>query len=182
MARPKKYSAKALREAVAQYFDSISRVVPVMEKKDSGERDDKGHVIWQDVPVINSLGEEATVTEYIVPPSVGGLCAHLGIHRSTWNDWCDRGKHPEYNDITTRASEKMQLWLEEQLLTRSGKDVKGIVFNLQNNYGYSEKKQVELGERAGRAVAAAAVMPMDEREKLLAEIAREFGSGGQNEE
>lgn len=179
MARPKKYSQKALREAVGRYFDSISRIVPVTERIDSGRKDDKGHVIWDTVTVLNSLGEEAKRTEFLIPPSVGGLCAYLGIHRSTWAQWCDQ---KEYSAITTEASEKMQLWLEEQLLTRSGKDVRGIVFNLQNNYGYSEKKHLELGERAGRAVAAAAVMPMEEREKLLAEIAREFGGGGESSE
>ena len=182
MARPKKFSQKALREAVGRYFDSISRTVPVTEKIDSGSRDDKGHVIWKTVPVENALGEEAQRVEFLIPPSVGGLCAYLGIHRSTWAVWCDQEMHPEYKDITTAASERMQLWLEEQLLTRSGKDVKGIVFNLQNNYGYAEKKQLELGERAGRAVAAAAVMPMEERERLLAEIAREFGDGGESGE
>ena len=60
----------------------------------------------------------------------------------------------------------MRAWNQMQLLTREGKDLKGIIFNLENNYGYSEKRQVELGERASRAVSAAG-MTMEERQELL---------------
>ena len=55
--------------------------------------------------------------------------------------------------------------------------MKGIIFDLQNNHGYSEKRQVELGERASKAVSANA-MSMSEKKELLEEIAREFGGGG----
>ena len=33
----------------------------------------------------------------------------------------------------------MHAYLEQEMLTRPGKDLKGILFNLENNYGYSEK-------------------------------------------
>ena len=142
MGRPKKYTEKTLTREVRRYFDSISREVTVTEKTDSGRKDSKGHVIWEDRPVTNKLGENITVTVYAVPPTVGGLCTFLGIHRSTWFDYCDPGIHPELAAITAEARGIMQAWLEEQLLTR--KDVKGIVFDLQNNYGYSEKRSVEF--------------------------------------
>ena len=177
MGRPKKYGVKSLAKAVERYFLSITRDVPVLEKRDSGKKDDKGHVIYEHVPVVNKLGEQAVITEYIVPPTVGGLCAVLGIHRSTWAEYCDPELHPEFSDTTTRARGRLREWREEQLLTR--KDVKGIIFDLQNNYGYSEKRQVELGERASRAVVSAATMPMGEKMQLLEEIAREFGEAGE---
>lgn len=175
MGRKQKYSRKTLEQAVERYFLSITRTVPVTEKVDTGKRDGKGHVIYESQPVRNNLGEEATVTEYIVPPTIEGLCAALGIHRSTWAEYCDPELHPEFTDTTTRARGRMRAWNEEQLLIR--KDVKGIIFNLQNNYGYAERRQVELGERAGR-VMAAATMPMGERKELLEQIAREFAEGG----
>ena len=55
-----------------------------------------------------------------------------------------------------------------------------MLCNLENNYGYTEKRQVELGERASRAVSAAG-MTMEERQELLQEIAREFASDGSGE-
>ena len=134
MSRPRKYTPNTLKKAVNGYFDSISRLVPLTEKRNTGRKDSDGHVIYEEVPVLNRLGVQATVLEYLVPPTVGGLCEHLGIHRSTWADYCDAQLHPEFSDTTTHARGRMRAWLEEQLLTR--KDVKGIVFDLQNNYGY----------------------------------------------
>lgn len=179
MARPKKYTKKSLDEAVNRYFASITRTVTVTERVETGKKDSKGHMIYERRPVINSLGEETKVLEYIVPPTVGGLCAYLGIHRSTWADYCDPKLHSEFSDTTTRARGYLRAWLEEQLLTR--KDVKGIIFDLQNNHGYSEKRQVELGERASKAVSAGS-MSLSEKKQILEEIAREFGGGGENDE
>lgn len=139
MARPKKYTERTLSKAVERYFDSITREITVTEKQETDQRDDKGHVIYKTVPVENKLGEPVKVTEYIVPPTVGGLCAFLGIHRSTWAEWCDKTKHPEFSDTTTRAVGRMRAWNEQELLTRSGKDIKGVIFNLENNYGYRER-------------------------------------------
>ncbi len=94
------------------------------------------------------------VREFVVPPTVGGLCRHLGIHRSTWADYCDPEKHPELQEVTAYARETMEAFLEDALLTRSGKELKGVIFSLQNNYGYTERKEVELGPRARKAVTA----------------------------
>lgn len=175
MGRPKKYTRKTLEEAVDRYFASITRIVTATELIETGGRDDKGHKIFERHPIINSLGEEAEIEEYIVPPTVGGLCRFLEIHRSTWAEYCDPEMHPEFSDTTTRARGRLRAYLEQQLLTR--KDVKGVIFDLQNNHGYSEKRQVELGERAGKAISAAA-MSMDEKKNVLEQIAREFGGGG----
>ena len=140
----KKYTARGLKKAVDNYFASITRTVAMTEPKDSGTRDKMGHVIYIQEPVINSLGKQVMITEYLVPPSVGGLCRHLGIHRATWANYCDHEKHPEHIDTTTQAQGYMRAWNEEQLLTRSGKDIKGIIFNLENNYGYRERQSVEV--------------------------------------
>jgi len=175
MGRPKKYSEKTLAKAVNRYFASITRIVPVTEMVETGERDSKGHKIYERRAVVNSLGEEAKTMEYIVPPTVGGLCEFLGIHRSTWAEYCDRDLHPEFSDTTTRARGRLRAYLEQQLLTR--KDVKGIIFDLQNNHGYAEKRQLELGDQAARAITAGSI-PMSEKKLLLEEIAREFASGG----
>ena len=128
-------------------------------------------MIYEEVPVLNRLGVQATVLEYLVPPTVGGLCELVGIHRSTWAVYCDAQLHPVFSDTTTHARGRMRAWLEEQLLTR--KDVKGIVFDLQNNYGYHDQKEIELGGRAAKAVTAAS-MPLEERQSVLEELMREF--------
>ena len=172
MGRPKKYTKKGLREAVERYFDSISRIVPLTEKRPTDRRDSSGHVIYEVVPVVNKLGQQAKVEEFVVPPTVGGLCEFLGIHRSTWNEWCDEDVYPEFSDTITRARGRMRAWCESQLLIR--KDVKGIIFNLQNNYDYRERREIELGPGAAKAVSAGSVTTA-ERLAILEEIAGEFG-------
>ena len=136
MARPKTYTQKTLAAAVNRYFKSITRIVTATELIETDERDDKGNKIYKRVPIKNSLGEEAKIEEDIVPPTVGALCQHLGIHRSTWAEYCDSEEHPEFSDTTTYARGRIRAYLEQQLLTR--KDVKGIIFDLKNNHGYSE--------------------------------------------
>lgn len=164
MPRPKKYTEAKLRKQVGRYFDSISRTITVTERKDTGDRDDKGHVIWAEVEIINNLGEPLQKREYIIPPTVSGLCEYLGIHRSTWNDYCNEDLHPEFSDTTTRARGAMRAYLEQELLTR--KDVKGVIFDLQNNYGYTDKREVEIGSETKKLMAIQS-MSQERREELL---------------
>lgn len=133
MGAPKKYSKKALKAAVQAYFDSITREVTLTEPKDNGKRDSYGHVIYDHEPVKNKLGEEAKITEYLVPPTLGGLCIHLGIVSSTWSRWCDESNYPEYKDIVADVKERLLTWRQEQVLTR--KDVKGLIWDMETNYG-----------------------------------------------
>lgn len=170
MPQQKKYTARTLGKACERYFASITRRVKVTELIDSGRRDDKGHVIMTAVPVVNSLGEELYTTEYLLPPSMAGLFEYLRIDKSTWSRYmqCEDCK-----DIGAWVYERMKQWNEHELLTRSGKDLKGIIFNLQNNYGYSEKREVELGGRATKTVTAASI-PLEDRQEMLRELMQEF--------
>ena len=139
MGRKRVYTKKRLKEEVERYFASITRKVKVTEKIDTGRRDKSGHVIYEQKPVTNQHGQQLEVVEYLVPPTVGGLCEFLGIHRDTWHEYCQL---EEFSDTTTRAQGRLRAWREEQLLTR--KDVKGIIFDLENNYGYKEQKDVHI--------------------------------------
>ncbi len=140
--RPRTYkSAAKLDRAVENYFDSITYTEPVTKLVETGEKDKFGHDIFKAEPVINKLGQEITRTVYAVPPTVGGLCAYLGISEDTWERYAEL---EEYCGTITRARGRMKLWNENELLTRDGRDVKGIIFNLENNYGYSEKQSLAV--------------------------------------
>lgn len=142
MGNQKKYTPKELERAVTRYFRSITRERVLTEKVPTGRKDNKGHMIYEDQPIINDLGKEVRILEYVVPPSVGDLCIFLKIHRSTWDNYCDPDKNPEFFDTTTHARGLMHAYLERESLTREGKDLKGVLFNLENNYGYREKVDV----------------------------------------
>lgn len=169
--RPKKYDAKKLRRAIQGYLDSITREVPATEMIDTGKRDEKGHVIPVAVPIYNRLGQQVIVTQYVVPPEISELCRYLGIHRSTWAQWA---ADEELAPVTEEVREKLLAWNLHELITREGKNVRGIEANLRLNYGLSERKEIELGERAAKSLTAAA-LPLSERDAVLREIALEFG-------
>lgn len=144
--RPKKYkTAAALWKAVEGYFTSISRTETAAEWVDTGEKDAWGHPVKELQEMKTDKGEPITYRRYVLPPTVSGLCQALGIHRSTWWEYCDGDKYPEFQDVVTMAQERICGWNEEQLVTR--KDVRGIIFALQNNYGWKQKQEVELGEK-----------------------------------
>lgn len=139
--RPKKYTKKGLREAIERYFRSISRTIPA--------RDDTGGIIR------NDDGEEIKVVRFVVPPSVTGMCLYLGIDRSTWQNYADAALHPELAGICQGARTRIEAYLEQELLTRE-KGVQGIIFNLQNNYGWKQKQEVELGKDTRESMKHAA--------------------------
>lgn len=140
MSRYKKYrSDKALREAVEGYFDSISRVRTVMEAYNTGEKDAWGHFIQEWRPVTNAKGEPMQDREYVIPPTAGGLCAYLKISRDTWAKYCDKRLNPQFTETTEWAREQLLFWREKELMIRPGKDVKGLLFDLQVNYGIGSK-------------------------------------------
>ena len=134
---PKKYTPKGLEKAVNKYFRSISRTVTATEPKPTGKLDKYGHMIYEDVTVLNDLGKPVEYTEFIVPPTVADLCLFLKIDKSTWNNYSN---DPEYFDTTTRARGRMHAYLERESLIRPGKNLKGVIFNLENNYSGDKNK------------------------------------------
>ena len=176
--RNRKYkTAAALRRAVWDYFDSISKIEPVMERYPTGNLDAWGHDEYKWRQATNQAGEVVSRRVFHVPPTAAGIREHLGISKSTWAEYGDRKLHPELCEVVEEAREVLQKWREEQLLTRAGKDVRGIIFDLQANYGMSERKTVDLGDQAAKAVrtaAGAAALPLEDREALLREIAKDF--------
>ena len=144
--RPKKYTKKGLREAIERYFRSISRTIPA--------RDDTGGIIR------NDDDEEIKVVQFVVPPSVTGMCLYLGIDRSTWQNYADAALHPELAGICQGARTRIEAYLEQELLTRE-KGVQGIIFNLQNNYGWKQKQEIGLDDKTRQTVAASSMSAYD---------------------
>lgn len=169
---PKYDTAKKLARAIEDYFASISRTVTVTELVPTGEYTQKGMPVMAPQKVTNDNGDEIRRVEFCSPPSITDLCLHLGITRETWRTYCDPDIHPEFSDTTTRTRARIEAYLERELLTRE-KSVQGIIFNLQNNYGWKEKKEVELGSGAVRAVASVG-MTTEEKMALLREMAGEI--------
>lgn len=171
MGRPRKYNGKKLQKAVERYFQRITTEQTVTVPRETGEKDKYGHDVVELVPAVNQLGEELTETVYLIPPTIGGLCIYLGISGSTWAEYAGE---EEFSETVTYARGRIKAYLQQELLTRPGRDVKGIMFDLQNNHGYREKVDVSTREQE---------LAMQEKElkikKLEAELERmQEGSHG----
>jgi len=135
---------QALGNAVAKYFLKISKIEKITEPTpltdDEGRyiTNRKGDVVMAPRPVLNDKGEEMYHRIYIVPPSVSGLCLDLNISRKTWAKYC---AEDGYKDVCDQAKLRIEAYLTEQLNERK-KNLAGIIFNLQNNYGWREKKDI----------------------------------------
>ena len=146
-------SAKQLGEAIEHYFASISYTVPM--------RSSIGDVITNDLgcPVMHRV--------FAIAPTVCGMCLELGIDRRTWLRYCDPELYPEYQEVTGKAKAVLEGWLEQELIERHG-NVRGLVFSLQNNFNWREKKETEIGEETRKAIQTE-VLSMDDKLKLIEE-------------
>ena len=134
-------------EGVDAYFASISRTVEATERIETGAK------TFVEQPILSDAGEPIRYREYVVPPTLWGLCEFLGITPKVWNGYCDHVKHPEMQDAVLRADGLMREWKEQALLTR--KDVRGIIYHIQNNLGglavpdpgEPERASLSLGEK-----------------------------------
>lgn len=162
--RPRKMTAREFRAAVEKYFRSIT----------VGE-------VNEDIIMMD--GEPLTRIVYVVPPTISGLCLELGIDRRTWANYADplknggtEEKPSGYARVCADVKLRIEAYLEEQLLTRE-KSLQGIIFNLSNNYGWSEKHEhrqhVELGEETRKVVERN--LTLDEKFALIREAAEQIG-------
>jgi hypothetical protein len=179
--RPRKFTARGFEKACEAYFDSICyqtermRAVPVRDEEGFPELDDFGHQKFQYKPIITAAGKPAFETVWTEPPSLTGLCLYLGIDRATFSRYGTYDpEHPEESErfcnTVTRARGRVEAYLESRLEDKSA--ARGAIFNLQQNFGWKERKELELGAGAQKAVAAHG-MTMEEKLALLREIGAE---------
>ena len=122
--KTKKYSPRSLEAAVDRYFASIRRTVTATERVETGPK------TFEERTILSDTGEPIRCREYVVAPTVWGLCESLGITPAQWKRLCDREEHPEMQNAVQRAAGLMREWKEQALLTK--KDVRGLIYILQN--------------------------------------------------
>ncbi len=112
---------KALGEAVDAYFNAISfkKAIP---------------------SVLDANGNQYYEIVFREAPTVNGLCLFLGISRKTWENYCANEK---FSFVTEQTKMKMEAYCENLLLTREKGSLQGVIFNLQNNYGWRESFDVK---------------------------------------
>lgn len=72
------------------------------------------------------------------PYTVTGLCLALDICRDTLLEY---SKDKRFSDTIKKAKLKVENYLERHLITDNS--TTGIIFNLKNNFGWTDKQQLE---------------------------------------
>ena len=151
---PKYKSPKEFREKIDAYFEDC-------EGKLLEDEDGKAVVV---------KGEAVFVGKR--PPTMTGLALWMGFtSRQAFLNYKSKEK---FVDAIEYARARVEEYAEGRLYDREG--VSGAKFNLINNFGWSDEKTVELGERACGAagVSAHAGMSMSEKMAALKEISEMF--------
>lgn len=129
-------TAAALAAAAGEYFASVSRLVTLTEKVPTGKKDEYGHEVYKSVSVKNRLGRVVKVEQWLTPPSLRALCRYIGV---TEEDWRRMGQSEATAGAVREAEDRIEEYLRRELLTRPGKDVKGVLLTLQEGYGYGRE-------------------------------------------
>ena len=174
MAAEPKYKALELEDKVDEYFRRCRRTkpvteqVPMLEEQEDGQwkvvTDDRGKPILLERSVQTDLGEPMRAEEYLIPPTITGLCLFLGISRETWSKY---SKDKAKSRICERAKMTVEIYLQHKLLEKDSS--RGAQFALEHNFGWKERKEVSADEETRTALASG----MSAREKLA--LLKEMG-------
>lgn len=146
--RPLKYETPVeLERAVKAYFDAISYREPAVVATPTGEVDEKGRIQWKTIlltepaETMGGIGKPVTVIKWLKPPTVAGLCLHLGISRDTWWRYA---KKTGFRDVAEHARLRMEDYWAGKLESKANK---GAAFALENGFGWKGdwKSRQEVG-------------------------------------
>ena len=138
----KKYTAKQFRAAVEAYFDSITRTTPLIVAEPDlvpgaapGEfkprKEIFGRAALKYVQPKTKNGQTAQTEEYIIQPTLSGLCLCLGISRQTWARYA---KEKGYRDAVQQARLRIETYLQDLLMQKNSSA--GAKFSLEHNFGW----------------------------------------------
>lgn len=92
------------------------------------------------VEEVRGEGKDRVVTKKRVqarPFTMSGLAYFLGVDRQTLLRY--RWNKTEAGKLIQNAKKRIELYVEEQLLTDK-RQVAGVIFNLKNNFGWTDEK------------------------------------------
>ena len=167
--KPKYKTAKELQQAVDAYFAGISYEEPAVVATPTGEVDEQGRIKYTTIMLREKVGEVGrtgkpiTVLKWLKPPSMAGLCLHLGISKETWSNYAGQDK---FRAVVERTRARMEDYWTERL---DGKGAHGARFALSSCYGWSGERTAVKGEGQVREVRSLDLSKLTdaELEKLL---------------
>ena len=150
MARPfgtfKYDNLEDLQTGIDKYFDGCKGTIL---------KNEDGH------PELNKYGEPIYIDAK--PCTMTGLALALNITRQTLITY---GKGECYFDSISQARELCQQYAEQRLYDRDGAN--GAKFSLANNYGWSERQQLDIGNKDGQPLQITTLTEIDLKIRLSA--------------
>lgn len=176
MARERKYTSKAFQIAVEQYFRSITRrkrlileEPDLVETKIKGEFKPKKEVFGQASKIyrqpVNQNGEPVEIEEYIIQPTISGICTELEISKQTWSRY---SKMKGYAETVERARLRVETYLQDRLMEKNS--ARGAQFSLQYNFGWNDKPPAEENLSENNIASAVEDMPLKDKIGMLREL------------
>lgn len=163
--RPLKFkSAKELQRKIEEYFESCEEEVWNRVFKD-------GKPTGQWEPQLDRNGQPVKVLKR--PLTITGLALHLGTDRKTLLNYEEK---EEFFPTIKEAKTRIENYTEEVLVTT--KNATGVIFNLKNNYGWSDKTEVESVNHNMNTNTNA--LTPEERRARIDELNRRRGNGASN--
>ena len=117
---PEEFKAKA-----QEYFDLCENGVPMLDTDGN--------------PVIGKVGIVYEVSPK--PPNQAGMALYMGF--SSKDGIRKYREYPEFKDVWAWCNLHIEAYNNERLYDREG--VNGAKFTLTNNFGYSEKQDINIG-------------------------------------
>ena len=98
-------------------------------------------------------------------PTMAGLALALGFRsRQALLNYKSAPGYEEFHDVIAYLKLKMEQALEERLLDPDNKNIVGVLFNMKNNYGYSDKQEITMDSRTVSLTGFTLVNPNNEHQ------------------
>ncbi len=179
----KKYTSKAFRAAVDGYFRSITRrkrlIIAEPDLKESKTRGEFvprktifGHPASVYRQPLDGNGRPMEIDEYMIQPTITGLCTALGISKQTWSRYA---REKGYRETVEDARLRIETHLQDLLMEKNS--ARGAQFSLEYNFGWTDKKNADNDADEPTQDVGVGDMPLPDKLALLREMGLRLPEG-----
>lgn len=96
-------------------------------------------------------------------PTMAGLALALGFRsRQALLNYAKAPGYEDFHDALSYLRLRLEALLEERLIAPDCKNVVGLIFNMKNNYGYSDKQEISMESKNMNLTGFTLVDPNDQ--------------------
>lgn len=170
--KPLKFeSVEEVENLILEYFESCMERWEDYDTYEPVRTKSGGHKIKDGAYQYKPVKKKRLVKAKV--PTVSGLAVALDTTRQTLLDYQERD---EYADTIKRAKQTIQAMVEA-LLTNGGAHPSGVIFSLKNNWGWVDKQELDVTDKAAAAKKALDGVDQDHDSDFSAQAAKVLNGG-----